>query len=314
MQKKIYIIIKWTFAAAAYTFLAYKLFTFEHYDKLWTTLQSFDLKQFIYLIFVFLLLFPNLFTEAFKWQLLNGKVEKFSIKTSFKAVVAGVSTGFFTPNRVGEMAGRIIFLAPENRRKGIVLSIISGLTMTLTILIAGIPALATYLFVINKNLINNKLVYFSLAIFLTILLLGIYFLLPKIGEKFSENSKLPKIKTFFSHLQYFNVKDLFIILCVSFCRFVIFCVQMYCILRFFGIDIPLHYSVVGICSNYLLITLTPSFSFSEGAVRSSWAAVIFASLGANPISCIFAGIAIWLINTMLPVIYGTFLILKSKQS
>lgn len=314
MQKIIYTLIKWVFAAAAYAFLAYKLYTFEHYSELWKTLQSFDLKQFVWFAIVLLLLVPNLILEALKWKFLNRKIEKFSLKKSLKAILAGISTGFFTPNRIGEMAGRILYNSPENRPKGVTLSIISGLTMTLTVLIVGIPALAAFLFFTNKDLINNKLIYFSFAIFLTILLLCIYFLLPKIGKKFTENTKFPKISTFFSHLQNFSAKDLFLILCVAFGRYFVFCLQMYCILRFFRIFIPINYSIAGICSNYLFITLTPSFSFSEGAVRSSWAAVVFGALGANQISCILAGISIWLINTMLPVICGTFFILKKKNS
>jgi hypothetical protein len=81
-------------------------------------------------------------------------------------------------------------------------------------------------------------------------------------------------------------------------------------LRFFEINIALIYYVAGICTNYLFITFTPSFSFSEGAVRGSYAAVVFSAFGANPISCILAGLCIWLINTMLPVVFGTFCILK----
>jgi len=306
--------LKWAFAIAAYAFLAYKLFTFEHYGELFSAIQSFEIKQFAWLVAVFLLLIPNLLAEARKWQLLNRKVELFSLKTSLKAIIAGISTGFFTPNRIGEMAGRVLFLSPENRRKGITLSIVSGLTMTLTVLFVGIPALAAFLFFTNKILIYNKLLYFSAAIFFTVLLLSVYFLLPKIGKKFAENSKFPKIKTFFSHLQNFSIKDLFSILCVAFVRYFVFCVQMYSILRFFGINIGLIYSVAAICSNYLLITFTPSFSFSEGAVRGSWAAVVFGAFGANPISCILAGLCIWLINTMLPVFLGTFFILRNKKS
>ncbi|MCL2596880.1 MAG: flippase-like domain-containing protein [Paludibacter sp.] len=314
MQKKIYTLIKWIFAIAACAFLANKLFTFEYYQELWNTLQFFDLKQFIWLITVLLLLVPNLILEAVKWQLLNKKNELFSLKTSLKAVISGISTGFLTPNRIGEMAGRVLYLSPENRSKGVILSIISGVTMTLTVLCAGIPALTVFLFFTDKILIDNKLTYFSTAIFLTILLLCVYFLLPKFTEKISLHSKYPKVQKFCSHLQKFSTKDLFSIFCVALARYVVFCVQMYCMLRLFKIDIPLIYSVAGICTNYLLITFTPSFSFAEGAIRSSWAAVVFGALGANPISCILAGICIWVINTMLPVLCGTFFILKKKNS
>ncbi|MCL1867510.1 MAG: flippase-like domain-containing protein [Paludibacter sp.] len=314
MQKKFYIFIKWAFAIVAYAFLAYKLFTFEHYGELWAGIKLFDIRQFTWLAAVFLLLTPNWMLEARKWQLLTKKTERISLKTSFKAVIAGVSTGFFTPNRIGEMAGRVLYLSSENRRKGVVLSLISGVTMTLTIFYTGIPALVAFLFFTDTSFIGNRLVYFSVAIFLTVLLLCIYFLLPKIGKKFAESTKFPKLKTFFSHLKDFKAKDLFSILCVALARYAVACVQMYCTLRFFGINIEFPYCVAAIFSNYLLITLTPTFSFSEGAVRGSYAALVFGAFGANPISCAFAGLCIWLINTMLPVLFGTFFILKTKKN
>ncbi|MDR2824597.1 MAG: flippase-like domain-containing protein, partial [Prevotellaceae bacterium] len=298
MKKNVQILLKWAFAVAAYGFLAYKLLTFEHYGELFKRLQSFEIQRFTWLLAVLLLLIPNLALEARKWQFLTCKIEKIPLKIALQAVVAGISTGFFTPNRIGEMAGRVLYLMPENRRKGVILSIISGITMSLTILILGVPALTAFLFFTGKTFIDNKLVYFSVVIFFTIFLLIFYFALPKIGKLFTEHSKFSKIKTFFSHLQNFTVADLLSIFYIAMARYFVFCLQFYCMLRFFDIDISLIRSLSGICTNYLFITFTPSFSFSEAAVRGSYAVIVFGAFGADEVSCVLTGICIWLINTI----------------
>ncbi|MDR1652607.1 MAG: flippase-like domain-containing protein [Prevotellaceae bacterium] len=313
MKKRFQIFLNLLFAVAAYGFLAYKLLSFEHYDILFDTLRLFEVRQFAWLFAVVLLLVPNLVLEAYKWQLLVRKTEKKSLKEALKSITAGIYTGFFTPNRIGDMAGRLLYFAPENRRQGIVLSIVSGLTTNLTVLVAGIPALAIFLLITSKTLINNKIIYFSAAGCLTVLLLIFYFLIPKTGKKISESSKFPKIKLFFSHLQNFGTADLFAIFCVSMARYFVFCIQFYCMLRFFGVDISIIHSLAGICSNYLLITFTPSFSFSEAAVRGSYAVIVFGSFGVDEVLCAVTGISIWLINTMIPVIFGSFFVLKKKM-
>jgi uncharacterized membrane protein YbhN (UPF0104 family) len=64
---------------------------------------------------VFLLMFVNWGIEARKWQLLVSSIQKVSFGRAFRAVFSGQALGFNTPNRMGESAGRAIFLDEGNR-------------------------------------------------------------------------------------------------------------------------------------------------------------------------------------------------------
>src|ERR1041384_5710121 len=65
---------------------------------------------------VLLMLFNWLF-EAIKWRLLINAQEHISIKKALKAILAGISISIFTPNRIGEFAGRIYYLDNADKLK-----------------------------------------------------------------------------------------------------------------------------------------------------------------------------------------------------
>ena len=53
--------------------------------------------------------------EAKKWQVLMKPIEDLSWWTACKATLTGLSFAMNTPNRIGEYAGRILYVKKENR-------------------------------------------------------------------------------------------------------------------------------------------------------------------------------------------------------
>ena len=131
---------------AAYSFLAYKLISFTHYDQLFAWWRQMPMTQFWWLAAVLVLLPVNWLLEAIKWRMLTANVQKITLGFSIKAVLVGISTGFFTPNRIGELVGRVMYLNVENRKAGVTMSVVNSLTQNLVLVLCGVPACFIYFY------------------------------------------------------------------------------------------------------------------------------------------------------------------------
>ena len=117
---KIYgLIIKTAIILLAFWFIYRRLFIKYNLDN---TLRSFEghFSQpfFIKIILlVFGLMIINWSIETFKWKFLISKIENVNFFKALIAVVSGVTVSIFTPNRIGEYAGRVFILEKADRWK-----------------------------------------------------------------------------------------------------------------------------------------------------------------------------------------------------
>lgn len=301
------------FIIAAYSYLIYKLATFDHYSELLQQWKQMPLSQFRWLAGVLFLLPFNWLFESVKWKMMTSHLQPMTFKNSIKAVLVGISTGFFTPNRVGELVGRIMFLNSENRKSGITLSILNSLTQNLILALCGIPACILFFNSTNGKIETNIAQYLViLGVCLVIFGMG-FFSLPLLTKRFKQGRYFLKIKEFTDCLSAFTVKDLAQIMLVSFIRYVVFCTQFFLMLRFFGIELSGWQAFISIPTSYLLVTFTPSFAFSEVAVRSSIAVLIIGTFSNQVVNIALAGMGIWLVNFMIPMLIGSVMMVEKQK-
>ncbi|MEI7502370.1 MAG: lysylphosphatidylglycerol synthase domain-containing protein [Paludibacter sp.] len=298
---------------ASYTFLIYKLLTFNHYHELATQWKQMPLTQFRWLAGVFILLPINWLLEAIKWKRLIAIIEDISIKKSYNAVLAGISTGFFTPNRVGEMVGRILYLDADHRKAGVTLSLVNSLTQNLVITIVGVPACLIF-FTFTSGTLEADIADFILAMICFALLFGLfYFALPLISKKIEGSSIGSKVGTYTDCLSDYKRTDLIVIIAISMLRFFVFATQFYLMLRFFGIHLDPWQAIIAIPSSYLFVTFTPSVAFSEAAVRSSYAVLFIGAFSGQIVGIALAGVAIWAVNFIIPMLVGSVVMMRKKE-
>ncbi|MEI6752723.1 MAG: lysylphosphatidylglycerol synthase domain-containing protein [Paludibacter sp.] len=299
------------FLIASYSFLAYKLFTYNQYPQLLEYWKHVPNTQFWWLLVVFLLLPANWVIESVKWKYITVHIQSISLKTAIKGVLAGISTGFFTPNRVGELVGRVMYLDAENRKSGVTLSLLSGMTQSFVMTLSGLPACIIF-FSTTKN---NFAITGTYLIFILFFLIGLgllYFFLPRVSQLFSKSRFSGKIKEYTDCLLKYSARELFLIISISVFRYSVFCVQFYCMLRFFGIELTILQAVIAIPTSYLFVTFTPSFAFSDAAVRGSIAVLVIGVFCPNEISIALAGICIWLINFVIPMLVGSVILVRKN--
>lgn len=309
---KTYKLTKWLIVVAAYLYLIYKLLTFNQYPDLVEQCSNVTLSRLWWLVGIAALLPVNWLLEAVKWQRLTANVQSLSLLTSIKAVLAGISTGFFTPNRVGELVGRVMFLNEDNRKAGVTLSLVNSLTQNLIMALCGLPACLLF-FTQTVGVVETNVTHYLLLIVVFLVLFGLfYFALPWISGRFKSNRFAHIIQPFTNCLTGYSFLQLTSIMLISLVRYLVFCVQFFFMLQFFGVHLAVWQAFIAIPTTYLFVTFTPSFAFSEAAVRSSYAVLVIGAFSGQVLSIALAGLCIWLINFVIPMLVGSVVMVRKR--
>jgi hypothetical protein len=307
-------LLKWMVLPAALSFLAYKLLTFDQYDELIAQWKQLPLSRFWWLGGVFVLLPLNWLLEAAKWKQMVSKIEAINLADSLKGVLAGISTGFLTPNRVGELVGRVMYLNVGSRKAGTTLSVVNSLTQNIIMALCGIPAFMLFLGVSNGKIEMNTMPYLIMLLAGLFVFGLIYFRLPQLGRWFKQSSYSEKVMVFTDCLSSYNKQDLLQIMLISLGRYFIFCVQFFFMLRFLGVGLTAWQAFIAIPTTYLFVTFTPSLAFSEVAVRSSYAVLVIGVFSNQLVSIALAGMCIWLVNFVIPMLVGLVVLARGQKA
>jgi hypothetical protein len=247
---------------------------------------------------LFLLSFSvaNRYLEILKWQNLVSFLRPISIGESTKQVLGALTAGIFTPNGLGEYAGKALYFDKKKTKKIIFLNLIcNGIQMILTIIFGTIGLwLLGYRFWV--------LVIFGICI----LFFGISFLTKSIKIKgFSTEKLLTKINEIPKTIHHKNI-----LLAIG--RYLVFSHQYYFLFLAFDVDLPYLTMMASIAAVYFLASSLPSFQFLDFAVKGSVALFFFEKLGVNEWVVVFISTLMWFLNVVLPVVIGSYFVLKFK--
>lgn len=300
-------VVKWLAVVAACVFLFVRLTEFGHYSYLWSAFGSFGSRELWMLAGVLIMLPFNLFVEAFKWKFLISKTEKIKLSIAFRAVFAGFVTGFVTPNRVGELAGRMTGISDVNKPKIAVYSLINSVTQNIAIAAIGIPAFACFVFryEVMQSDVWNYLWIIVLSCIVLVLMLFVAFRL--LSGRYS-GARWNLLADF--QAPAISVYPVAVLLSVF--RFCIFSFQFYLLLPVFGVGITFPQALLAIPSMYLLVTFTPAFAVTEVLVRTSYAILTVGVFTENTAGVFVTGFMLWIINFVVPMLLGGGVLLSKK--
>jgi hypothetical protein len=248
---------------------------------------------------VLLLMFFNWMLEAWKWKLAAAQQVKISFSNAMKGVLAGVTIGTATPNRVGEFAGRI-FMHPEADRIPLLfLSFVCSFCQVVVTFLAGIGGML--LLENNAGLSEQEMIFIYAA---GILFCCLPLALPLLPLKWKEKAK---------QLRRFPLPVFLKIFLLSALRYAVYVFQFMLLVyilqpEFFCIEI-----LACVMVSYLVVTLIPTFSFTEVFVRGGIAALVFSAAGYERIGFIVA-VLLWLINVGIPSLAGAVYVFRLKFS
>lgn len=263
-----------------------------------------------YLLTLVLLMLLNWGIEAYKWKLLIQKITPIRLLRTYKAVWTGVTLGLFTPNRVGEFGGRILYVPRKFRIKAVIVSLIGSFSQNLATIIIGITGLLIYLHQIEQITWSVTFAVGLVSLIAVILLLLAYFNLDVMVQLFKRNRFLKRIYPYTAVLSEYHSTELARLLLLSFWRYSVYAAQYLIFLNMFGAEIDIVSGISAIGVIYLAQTVVPSFAIVELLTRLPVATLIFSKYGIPIETSLAATTSIWILNLILPAILGYFFIIR----
>jgi uncharacterized membrane protein YbhN (UPF0104 family) len=322
-NKNIKLILNYFGGPLVFSLLLYSIVVQLQRQASWqTSLNSLyleaDVTKISRLVAVMLLMFVNWGLEGVKWRLVMRGRHRISFKKSMKAVFAGNALAFFTPNRVGEYFGRMLFLKKDQRIPSLPSTLLcsySQLMVTLSMGLVGLTVISgAFIYRFSEPRLAALIGAFKILIIILLVLLTIlYFHLREASVWLQNKRILSGWLTRIRVLEDVNATVQIYLLSLSIARYLVFAVQYYLVFRVFGVDVHWWQAFWAVSVVFLVIAVLPSMGFlSELGIR--WQAGIqVVQIYSTNIAGIFASsLAIWLINLVIPAIIGGMLILALK--
>jgi hypothetical protein len=285
---------------------------------------------------MFGLMCVNWALESLKWQIAMKPVQSIGFIRSFKAVLAGTCIASFTPNRVGDYLGRMLFVAPGNKILSVTPTILSSMSQMLITGIAGSVGIYLYSllpFHMQTHFINPA--FFRLAMVITMvaaaglgliylrfdplvnwlktsLKRGLYYFRFNPAIKMINNWMI-KNRNRFSIPLNFSLPRLATILGISAVRYVVFILQYFLLFSLFGIALTGKQVFTGVSVMFVVMSLVPTLTFlTDLGFRWAVGIQIFQVFTTNTAGILAVSLGIWFINLIIPALVGSLLILRIK--
>ncbi len=258
------------------------------------------------IFYLFLFSLFNWIFEIIKWKTLVFSIKKISFLESLKQSLGSLTASLFTPNRIGEYGAKAFYYYKTDRKKILLLNLISNISQMTVTVIFGIVGL---IFIINNYEVNlpifrvRRLVYY-LAVILASFFGGRFFISKKVRGFY-----VTKIINFFKRLPKIII---FKTLIYSVIRYLIFSHQFYFLLLIFGIEIDYSILMRLIFAMYLIASIIPSLPMFDWLIKGSVAVFIFGLIGINELIIVSITSLMWILNFAIPAIIGSYFVMNFR--
>lgn len=290
----------------ALAYLAYKFNDYhqQNYGQLFIDILSKGNSEVF--ILAILLIPLNYGLEAKKWQILLSPLQKVGLLNAFKSILAGTTISIFTPNRTGEVIGKVVYLDLQEKMKAALLNFSGSMAQMICTSLAGLWGTIIYLkFYSFKDIdLPATEVIYGLAIICSVLAFLIYFNQQKFFTWISKKKWAKKIHIGFTNKQQFKSSLQVKVLAISILRYLVFSSQLVLLLNFCGIYASFFQLFLLCTIFFLVIWFLPSFALTELGVRGSVAVMLFQNVSDNISGALLAVVLLWIINVALPALIG----------
>lgn len=247
------------------------------------------------LAIVFPLTGLNLYLEVRKWFALL-QTKSMSIAQGYMQVLSGICSGFITPNRLGEFAGRMAYLPQRYHSKAPFGAALGSMVQGSITLIFGLVGLIFYpKFPFHLTSLKGLI---TIGI-LSLLAVGAVFIF-KAYAKFCF-AALAKARAYLSSV---DLKTLLEVAFFGAIRYMVFTTQFVLVLFFLGYTGTIMHAFFGVFLLYFCQSIIPGSAMGELGIREVLAMFIFGSFLPHPLLAALAGLLVWLANIGLPVLAG----------
>ena len=261
---------------------------------------------------IVLLMLLNWILESIKWKYLINRVQKISIWESIEAVFCGLTWAIFTPNRLGEYAGRVLFLPNRKRIHGVFAMAVGAFGQSVITNVLGACALMWYLYTYSHLNIYIYIWIFVSAIIFMVFFLVLFFHIQWIVKLLDYIPYVKKYHRFFDIMGRYTKPELFKIMGFCMARFAVFSFQYYLVIHLLIPEMPVIQMMLMVLILFFVQSALPSLDLLDVGVRSATASVLFAHITTQSLAVVAAVSSIWLINLIIPAILGSVFVFKLK--
>lgn len=258
------------------------------------------------------LMLANWLLEAAKWRYLAQRLSHITFWRSIEAVFCGLTWAIFTPNRIGEYGGRVMFLPQRKRVHGMFAMAVGSFGQNVVTNVLGAIAIlwfvATYLH-IGPWLYAGLLV---LALALMSVMILFFFNIKWMVSFLNSIKFLRKYHRFFDIMGRYKFTELTRVMGFCIARFAVFSSQYYLLIHMFIPALPLYEILLFIFVMFFIQSALPSLDLFDFGVRAYTADVLFGYVTDQKIAIIASVTAVWFINLILPAILGSVFVLKLR--
>ncbi|PHI20491.1 hypothetical protein CEQ90_06990 [Lewinellaceae bacterium SD302] len=304
--------LRYLLAIAVLALVSYQLYTISSELDTAAFWQSVVKPENGWRISLVLLLMPvNWLLETRKWQLLLRPFLDWSFRRCLKAVLAGVSVSAVTPNRIGEIGGRLLQAGKGEYSKVLASSLLGSICQWLVFLLVALPALIWVSGPFLPEIYRPwRWIGILPALLLVIaVLLGGTSILSKIISWLAERFgwSVAELLTALANVSFATLLASTLIAAL---RFVTYLVQLYLLLGVFGIGLPLVRGLAGIAAIYLVqagIPLPPGINL---LTRAELGVLLWGNTPETVAASLAAFTTLFLVNVLLPALPAYWLIVK----
>lgn len=307
-------LIKAAILVLAFVFIYHKFLGKDKSLQQFKTLTAQISRQqvFITIAIVVLLMLLNWLLESLKWQYLSRRLVNISVWEAIEAVFCGLTWAIFTPNRIGEFGGRVMFLPNRKRIHGVFAMAVGAFAQNVITNITGILASLWFIYYYLHLSVWVFTGLVVLSAFVLGLFLLLYFNIKWLVILLDKIKFLKKYHRFFDIMGRYESNELLVVIGYSVARFLVFSLQYYLVIHLLLPGLPLLQMMLTVIVFIFIQSALPSLDLLDIGVRSFTAAHLFLYITNQQIAIIAAVSSIWLINLIIPAIMGSVFVLKLK--
>jgi len=264
------------------------------------------------LIAVVLLMVVNWVLESLKWWHLTRRLSPMSVWKAIEAVFCGLTWAVFTPNRIGEYGGRVMFLPNRKRIHGVFAMAVGsfGQNVITNVLGAAASIWFLYTFIHPKDWIMLGAV--VVAAVVIALMLTFYFNIQWMVSLLNRVKFLHKYHRFFDIMGTYKTAQLLNIMWFCLARFITFTFQYYLIIHLLIPQIPLYQMSLLMFVFFFVQSAIPSLDLIDIGVRGVISVRIFSYVTNQHIAILVAFSIIYITNMIIPAVLGSIFVFKLK--
>jgi hypothetical protein len=261
---------------------------------------------------VFLLMLINWILESLKWKYLTRELVTITSWQAIEAVFCGLTWAVFTPNRIGEYGGRVMFLPNRKRIHGIFAMAVGSFGQNVITNVLGLSALMWFAFTYLNINIAISLALSLAALGFMALLLVFYFNIGWLVTLLNRIKFLKKYHRFFDIMARYHTTELLNIMWFCLTRFFVFSFQYFLVIHLLIPSVAVFPMMMMVFILFFVQSALPSLDLLDVGVRSMTASAFFAYITDQNIAVMAAVSSIWFINLIVPAILGSVFVLKLR--